>query len=178
MMAPPAAGSRFRRPVRSWRRWAGALAIGLGAALEAGAGVREWEIKSDPPAAGRQIITVRLTPSETAAYDVLLFECALRQEYTRRDSSGAERRRVVEPAVFTYRERDVKMVRDLDCHVSFRVPVGVAEARAAFGNTLFVDDAPVTISRIRIVALRDGKRVWSVASPAAGLHRPAARETP
>lgn len=142
-------------------------------AASAGAGVSQWEVTSDPPSGGRQVFTVRMTPSETAAYDLLLFECTLRQEYVRTDSSGAARRRVTEPAVFAYRERDVRMVRDLDRHASFRVPVGVAEARAAFGETLFVDDAPVTISKMKITALREGRPVWTVEGPAAGVHRPA-----
>ena len=114
-----------------------------------------------------------MTPSITKDYDALVFDCTLRQEYTRTGTDGVAHKRVVEPAVFTYRETDARMVEDLDKHVSFRVPVGLDEVRTAFGDTLFVDEAPVTISHITIKAMKDGQVVWQLDSPPYGTHKPA-----
>ena len=136
-------------------------------------GLREWSVSVEAPVRGRSMVTVRMTPSATREYDAIVFECTLRQEYTRTGSDGVARRRVMEPATFVYRETDARMVEDLDKHVSFRVPVGLEDVRAAYGETLFVDEAPVTISRIVIKAMKDGKVEWQVDSPPSGTHRPA-----
>lgn len=143
--------------------------------------VKEWEIKLDEaPVSGKQVVSCRFTPGETKDYDVLIFECVLRQEYVKKDSSGKERKRTVEPATFTYREQSVRMIEALDKHISFWVPVGVEQVREAFGDTLFVADAPVTIAKIKVTAMSGGDPVWSLeGKPGSGaLTPPAAEDTP
>ncbi len=154
--------------------WVACLsALSAVAAVPASApGVREWSVTTEPPVRGKSLVTVRMTPSVTQDYDALVFDCTLRQEYTRTGSDGAAHKRVVEPAVFTYRETDARMVEDLDKHVSFRVPVGLDDVRNAFGDTLFVDEAPVTISHITIKAMKGDQVVWQVESPPSGTHAP------
>lgn len=147
-------------------------AFAAAVAPSASPGIREWSITTEPPVRGKSLVTVRMTPSVTADYDALEFDCTLRQEYNRTGSDGVAHKRVVEPAVFTYRETDARMVEDLDKHVSFRVPVGLEDVRNAFGDTLFVDEAPVTISRITIKAMKDGQVMWQVESPPFGTHTP------
>lgn len=127
---------------------------------------REFEVKLDgEPVSGRQVISVRFTPMQTRAYEMLTFECVLRQEYMQTDSAGRTRRRVVEPAVFTHRERGVKFVEALDKHISFWVPIAVDKLKEAFGDTLFVANAPVTIRNVIIRAYDGGEVVWTVESP-------------
>ena len=159
-----------------------AVLFALAAAVHTRAApVKEWEIKLDEaPVSGKQVVSCRFTPGETKDYDVLIFECALRQEYVKKDSTGKERRRVVEPATFTYREQAVRMVEALDKHLSFWVPVGVEQVREAFGDTLFVADAPVTISKLKVTAMSGGEAVWTLeGKPGSGaLTPPAAADTP
>ncbi|MCX7819591.1 MAG: hypothetical protein N2652_10375 [Kiritimatiellae bacterium] len=127
---------------------------------------REFEVKLDgEPVSGKQVVTVRFTPMQSRTYDMLTFECVLRQEYMQTDSAGRTRRRVVEPAVFTHRERGVKFVEALDKHISFWVPISVERLREAFGETLFVASAPVTIHKVVIRAYHNGDVVWTVESP-------------
>ena len=153
------------------------LAIGAAAAIAAGAAagpVREYEIKmDDPPVSGKQVVSVRFTPGETTNFDQLVFDCVLRQEYIQKDSSGRERKRVVEPATFTFRENGVRFVEALDKHISFWVPVGVEQLKEAFGDTLFVGSAPVTIYKITIRAMVSGEAVWTLESkPGGGPQKP------
>lgn len=127
---------------------------------------REFEVKLDgEPVSGKQVVSVRFTPMESRTYEMLTFECVLRQEYVQTDSAGRTRRRVVEPAVFTHRERGVKFVEALDKHISFWVPIGVDQLREAFGETLFVASAPVTIRKVVIRAFEKGEVVWTIESP-------------
>ena len=151
------------------------LALPLAGARAGAPAVKEWEMILDPtPVSGKQTLTVRMTPSETIVYDQFVFDCTLRQEYMQESASGALRKRVVEPAVFTYREDNVKFVRDLDKHVSFWVPTGLAEVQLAFGETAFVTNAPVTISKVKVSAKLKGETVWTFESPPSGLHKPEA----
>lgn len=154
------------------------LWIGLVAATTAapafGAPVREFEMKFDgEPVSGKQVVTVRFTPGETKTYEQMVFECVLRQEYTQTDSLGRQRRRVVEPATFVHRERGVRFVEALDKHISFWVPIGVEQLKEAFGDTLFVAQAPVTIQKIVVKAFINGEVVWALESrPGAGPQTP------
>ncbi len=140
---------------------------------------REFEVKLDgEPVSGKQVVSVRFTPMQTRTYEMLTFECVLRQEYTQTDSAGRTRRRVVEPAVFTHRERGVKFVEALDKHISFWVPISVEKLKEAFGDTLFVASAPVTIRNVIIRAYDGGEVVWTVDSaPGAGPKTPPAGAT-
>jgi hypothetical protein len=154
------------------------LAIGMAAAMAAGAAaagpVREYEIKLDEkPVSGKQVVSVRFTPGETRNYDQVVFDCVLRQEYMQTDSSGRQRKRVVEPATFTFRENGIRFVEALDKHISFWVPVGVEQLKESFGDTLFVGSAPVTIHKITIRAMVGGEAAWTLENqPGTGPQKP------
>ncbi len=153
---------------RFWRWVLAGLLLGS-AGVAGAAGIKLIEVKSDPPLpSGKQIWSFRMTPSETRDYDLLVFECVLRQEYQKKGSDGAVRRVVVEPASFVYRERNVKMVEDLDKHISFWAPLGMADIQQAYGK-MFQTNAPVTIARFRITAVAEGKEIWTVEAPTSGV---------
>jgi len=153
------------------------LAIGMAAAIAAGSAagpVNEYEIKLDEkPVSGKQVVSIRFSPGETRNYDQFVFDCVLRQEYVQTDSSGRQRKRIVEPATFTFRENGVRFVEALDKHLSFWVPVGVEQLKEAFGDTLFVGTAPVTIHKITIKAMVGGDAVWTLENqPGTGPQKP------
>ncbi len=152
--------------------WLAAPALAAGIAQAAP--VREFDIKLDgEPVSGKQVVTVRFTPGETRNVELLVFESVLRQEYVQTDSAGRQRRRVVEPAVFTHRERGVRFVEALDKYISFWVPIGVQQLQEAFGETLFVAQAPVTIHKVVIKAYVGGEVVWTIEGrPGAGPQQP------
>ena len=157
----------------NYRRWGLGIGLGLLMAVSSGwaAGVRLVEVKSDPPApSGKQVWSFRMTPSQTREYDQLVFECVLRQEYDKRGSDGAVRRIVTEPATYVYREKNVRMVAELDKHISFWVPLGKEHIQQAYGK-LFNPNAPVTIARFRITAIENGKEAWTIEVPTSGVHQ-------
>ncbi len=156
------------------KAWILALGTVAAAGVAAATPVREIEVKlDDKPVSGKQVVSVRFTPGETKAYDQLVFDCVLRQEYIQKDSSGRERKRVVEPATFTYREDGVRFVEALDKYVSFWVPVGMDQLKESFGKTLFVGTAPVIIHKVVVRALVNGDPVWTIESnPGAGPQKP------
>lgn len=150
---------------------AAALATGLLSTALAGAvGVKLVEVTSDPPvASGKQVWSFRFTPAQTRDYEQIVFECVLRQEYTKRGSDGSVRKVSVEPATFVHREKNVRMVEDLDQHISFWVPLGREDIRQAYG-TMFQTNAPVTVSRFKISAIADGQTAWTIEVPNQGVH--------
>ncbi len=164
-------------------RWILLGGVALMAAAALAAPVKEWEAhEEDAPVSGKQAVSVRFAPGETADYDQLVFDCRLRQEFSKLDSSGEMRRRVIEPVDFTYREDGVRMVADLDKHISFWVPVSYEEVARAFGEHTFVPDAPIHVSRVKITALRGGQPVWTLEGELGRLHKvtppPAAPQPP
>jgi len=158
------------RAAGTGRRWgAGVAAALLGAVAAGAAGVKLAEVKSDPPAAsGKQVWSFRFTPGETRDYEQIVFECVLKQEYTKRGSDGSVRKMSVEPATFVYREKNVRMVEDLDKHISFWVPLGMDDIQQAYGK-MFQTNAPVTVSRFKVTAIAEGKEAWSIELPNAGV---------
>jgi hypothetical protein len=145
--------------------WLGTLAIAACAGP-----VREIEVTSDPEENGQQVFTVRLKPGETRAYDALTFACAYHQEFVRQTTDAEGTKGANEPAVFTYRRKDVRLVDDLDTHVSFRVPVGLKKLQDMYGETAFHPTAPITIARITITASPATGKGWRCTVPATGLH--------
>lgn len=134
--------------------------------------VREVDVTTDPPENGQQTITIRMTPGETATYDVMAISCVYRQVFTSETSDQTGKTVVHEPEKFVYRRKDFKMVDDLDCHVSFRVPVSLDRLKAIYGDTTFRTNAPVTISRLTISASVNKQVQWSFEIPASGTHKP------
>ena len=147
----------------------------LGWALTGWAGpLTEVEITPDPVQNGTQIITLRMTPGETETLDLLVFDCVYHQEFVAQTSDQDSRKKVHEPEVFTVRRKDVKMVEELDVNISFRVPVDMAKLSEMYGSTAFNPKYPVTISRIKVSAVRGGVVVWWYEFDAKGLYKPTA----
>lgn len=133
--------------------------------------VREIEITATPPRDGQLIMDVRLTPGQTAHYDKMTFDCVLRQEFPSEATHGNREKAVHEPASFTYRRKDVKMVEDLDTHISFKVPVGIDRLVEMYGLTTFNTNFPVTVSRV-VISAASKAFSWSYDIPASGVHKP------
>lgn len=133
--------------------------------------VREIEITSTPPRDGQLIMDVRLTPGQTAQYEKLTFECVLRQEFPSEATHRKRELNIHEPAAFTYRRKDVKMVEDLDTHINFKVPISFDRLVEIYGQTTFNTNFPVTVSRVVISAMSKALS-WSYDIPANGVHRP------
>ena len=120
------------------------------------------ECIADAPEDGKQILTIRLTPAESRAVDVIVVDCVLSQTFPWTDSEGVHRKKTIEPVHFTWKQNDVKLVADLDAHLSLRVPVDVVELRRQYGATTFAADTPVTIPRITVTASAGGVNLWSL----------------
>lgn len=133
--------------------------------------VREIEISPDPAEGGQQIFNIRIKPGETRSYDRITFDCTYHQEYVSQATDTLGKKIVNEPASFTYRAREVKLVDDLDRNIAFRVPVGLPKLMDMFGLTAFNTNAPVTISQIRITAFTAEGKAWSYDLKAEGLHK-------
>ncbi len=137
-----------------------------------GSGVREIEIKPDPPEADKQIFTVRFVPDENITYDQVVFDCTLQQELTLLTPDGVKTNKTYEVGKFTSRHRNIKMVRGLDCYISFFAQMGSRNTCDLAGDTKVLTNAPVTVSRIKITTYRGGKADWTVKTNARGVYRP------
>lgn len=123
--------------------------------------VSEIEVTPDPLKNGSQIFTIRFIPAETRTYEKLNFDCTYRQEYPNLSSHQPTGNKVVEPAAFSYRIRDVKMVDSLDCNISFRVPVDVQKLQEIYGEHLFNTNYPAVVSKIKVTAYEKETVLWS-----------------
>ena len=132
--------------------------------------LKEIEFTSEPPVNGKQIFTVRMRPAVNQTYEAIVFDCSLSQEFMLDTPDRGRIRKVSEPAVFTYRRKDIKLTEDLDAYVSFRVPVGLDRLRDIYGVNAFTTNSPVFVSRMKISAIANGATAWSLDSEAAGLH--------
>lgn len=132
--------------------------------------VSEIEVTPDPIKNGQQIFTVRFTPSQTYTYDKLVFDCTYHQEFPSQSSHQLGGKKVIEPAAFTYRARDVKMVDSLDCNISFRVPIDMAKLIETHGQHAFNTNYPATISKIKVTATDREVALWSYELKPEGLH--------
>jgi hypothetical protein len=149
-------------------------------ALTASAGLAdEWlrtvKITLEPPEDGQQIVNFRFTPSRTADYDVLRFECVYRQQFPWQNAQGRPTVKTNEPVAFTHRRSQARLVADLDFNLSFRAPVSHARLAAAFGADVFPTNAPVRIDRVRITAERGDTRLWEQELKVPGTHDIVAR---
>jgi hypothetical protein len=147
-----------------------ALALGL-PGLARAQGVKEVEISNDSPEGGQQIYTVRLRPAQTRAYQKIVFDCVLHQEFPWENTDGGKTNKVHEPAVFTYSRKMAKLTEDLDFFASFRVPVGMQKLLDIYGASTFNTNYPVTVSRMKISGYVKNERVWSFETEAKGLHQ-------
>lgn len=149
-----------------------AACIALAAAAQS---VREAEVTPDPPGEQKQIYTVRFAPEVTANYDFLEFECRLEQPVPMPDGKGGTYiKRHALPHAHLHRERNVRMVKDLDCYVSFWVPRGVDELRERFGIAVVKTNAPAELVGIKLTAVQGGKPAWKMDLPTNGVVRPPA----
>lgn len=132
--------------------------------------VSEIEVTPDPVKNGQQIFTVKFVPSQTYTYDKLVFDCTYRQEFPNPSSHQPTGTKVIEPAVFTYRTRDVKMVDSLDCNISFRVPIEVNKLLEIYGPHSFNTNYPAVVSKIKVTASDREVALWSYELKPGGLH--------
>ncbi len=123
--------------------------------------VSEIEVTPDPIKNGSQIFTFRFSPSETRIYSVIVFDCIYHQEFPNPSSHQPTAIKIMEPATFTYRSRDVKMVDGLDCNISFRVPRDIQKLIESYGENLFNTNFPATVSRIKVTAFEKETATWS-----------------
>ena len=142
------------------------------------ADIEQVEIVQDPPTGGKQVLTVRMRPGKTQTMDRVAFECVYRQEYKwRQPGTTNVETRVNEPEFFTYRQKDVKLVEDLDCYISFRVPMGLKVLQGIYGDTTFATNALITVSKIKISGLdAQNATVWRFETEAQGVHTPVMEE--
>ena len=136
-----------------------------------GNGVREIEIKPDLPDDEKQIFTVRFAPDETIKYDQIVFDCTLRQELVLFLPDGGQTNKIFESGIFTSRQRNVKMVKDVDCYVSFFVQLGTQRSADIAKDSSPKTNAPVTVARMKITTYREGKADWTVKTNARGKYR-------
>jgi hypothetical protein len=148
--------------------WVGTLA--LMASLCLGDGVKEVEISPDPSDGDQQLFTVRLRPGMTKDCDRVEFECVLHQEFSWAITNEAARTKIHEPAVFVYKRPNGRLVGDLGCFTSLRVPVGLARLQEVYGLTAVQKGVPVSVSRMRISAVAGDARLWTVDVEAKGVH--------
>ena len=118
------------------------------------------KIGIEPPDDGQQILNLCFVPAKTVAYDQLVFECVYRQQIPWQDERGKRVPKTIEPVFFTYRRPTVKMVAELDCNISFRVPVSLQRLIENYGEHTFATNAPVMIDRLRIAGERGQARLW------------------
>lgn len=137
--------------------------------LAIAAPVSEIEVTPDPLKNGSQIFTIRFIPADTRTYEKLVFECTYRQEYPNLSSHQPAGNKVVEPAVFAYRTRDVKMVDSLDCNISFRVPIDVQKLQEIYGEHLFNTNYPAVVSKIKVTAFEKETALWTYELKPSGL---------
>lgn len=147
------------------------LLVSLGMAAAWAHSIREIEVKPDPPEAEAQLVTVRFLPDETALYDQIVFDCTLQQELALTLADGGRTNKTFDAGFFTARQRDVKMVKSLDCYVSFFVQLGNKRSAETPGGA--ATNAPVKVARIKITAYRKGKKDWTVKTGAEGKYRAA-----
>ena len=148
------------------------------AGMAGGDGVREIEIKPDPPDADKQIFTIRFVPDETTVYDQIVIACTLQQELVLATPDGGQTNMICQAGIFTARQRNVKMVKGVDCYVSFFVQLRTQRFCDMSGKSNVQTNVPVTVARMKITAYRKGKAVWSVPTNARGIYRPGADRRP
>src|ERR1035437_5494616 len=78
------------------------------------------ECTADAPEYGKQILTIRLTPSETRAVDAIVVDCVLCQTSQWTDGEGVPRKKTIGPVFSPWRQNDVKWAADLDCNLTLR----------------------------------------------------------
>lgn len=118
-------------------------------------------ITIDPPDGGKQVVTVNLTPTATFTAELIEAVCQYQQEFNWPPKAAKPTRRVTKPAIFTFHAKDVKFVDGLDLHISFFVPVDVAELREKHGPTAFTPLAPATISSVTVTAYETNAPLWT-----------------
>jgi hypothetical protein len=140
---------------------AAVAAAACGQTNDPAAPVSQVRMVTDPPVDGKQVLTISLTPTASFTADSIEAECRYRQEFDWPPNAVNPGRRVIEPAVFTFRWRQVKFVDALDLHLSCFVPVDLKDLREKHGPTTFVTNAPVTLSTITVRAFAGEKNLWS-----------------
>jgi hypothetical protein len=135
--------------------------LAAASAAVAQAPVTNVSVTLDPPADGKQIVSIRLTPTATFTADRVDAVCQYRQEFDWPPKALHPGRRILEPAIFTYTARTIKFVDALDLNLNFFVPVSLPELREKHGATTFAPNAPVTLSRVTVTAYTNDQLIWT-----------------
>ncbi len=130
----------------------------------------EVKISHEPEKKGQIDYTVRITPAKTHSCDQIIFECVYHQEFPWVNLRGKKYLKIHEPVSFTYRRQKVKLVADLDTCISFRVPISKERLSTIYGQKVFRKGFPITISRIKLSGLTEGKIRWSHDLKSDGKH--------
>ena len=149
----------------TWSLFMSALAVAWGS------GSLELEIQSDPPIEGKQIFTIRFAPNANVLYDQIVFDCTLQQALVLFTPDGGQENKIYEVGKFSARQRNVKMVKNLDYYVSFFVQLGTQRACDIAGDPKTSTNAPITVPRMLITAYRQDKAVWTLDTKAKGKYR-------
>ncbi len=120
--------------------------------------VKELIISKEQEDSGKALFTFRFTPGKSQVIKQMVFEFQYHQEFPFEDSTGKKYTKIHEPAVFRYTLPDVKFVDELDKEINFRVPMRIDLLKVIYGEKLFKDEHPVTISCITISAFDDKKK--------------------
>ncbi len=129
--------------------------------------IRVLEITTEPEDSGKVIYTVKITPGQTEDIDLLSFECVYHQEFPFEDSSGKKYTKIHEPESFTYKEKNVRLVDELDKDFNFRVPARLDLLLKIYGDKTFNEKYPVSVSSMKIKAMKGGKKLWEHKLPKA-----------
>ncbi|MEM4247958.1 MAG: hypothetical protein QXH80_01715 [Candidatus Nanoarchaeia archaeon] len=130
--------------------------------------IRVLEITTEPEDTGKVIYTLKITPGKTEDIDLLTFECVYHQEFPFEDSSGKKYTKIHEPESFVYKEKNVRLVEELDKDFNFRVPLDLKLLVPIYGDKTFNLNYPVTVSTIKIKATKGGKKLWEYKVKAQG----------
>ena len=132
------------------------------------------EVTFDPPGDdGQQVVTVRMAPGVTRAYDKLRFECVYAQSAMWTNSAGVARMKTtVAPVRFSYERDAIRLTTELDAYVSFRFPIGEDDLRRRFGNTSFRAGVPIKVERILVSGIVRDHVLWTYALPTEAGMRP------
>lgn len=131
----------------------------------------ELEIQPDPPNAGKQIFTIRFAPKANLLYDQIVFDCTLQQALVLFTPDGGQENKIYEVGKFAARQRNVKMVKNVDYYISFFVQLGTQRACDIAGDPKTSTNAPITVPRMLITAYRQDQAVWTLDTNAKGKYR-------
>lgn len=129
--------------------------------------LRAAEVTFDPPGSdGLQVVTVRMTPGVTRAYDRLRFECVYAQSAPWTNSAGVVRSKTTfAPVHFEYERESIRLTTELDAYVSFRFPIGAEDLQSRFGPHAFRPGIPIQVAGLLVSGIHADRTLWTYRLP-------------